>query len=91
MNIIYIISPLLHLKYVNFRCYVLKKDVTEVYHEHPDVGLKAVFNEYFSKGGFPAYLKSGNKQYLKSLCESILYRDVMVRNGLINAFECNGD
>lgn len=45
-------------------------------------GLKAQFNEYFSLGSFPAYLQSGNKQYLKSLYESILYRDVMVRNGL---------
>jgi uncharacterized protein len=49
--------------------------------------LKAAFNEYFVKGGFPAYLKSGNKQYLKSLYESILYRDVMVRNGLTNEKE----
>jgi predicted AAA+ superfamily ATPase len=44
--------------------------------------IKANFNNYFSEGGFPAYLKSSNKQYLKSLYESILYRDVMVRNGL---------
>ena len=49
--------------------------------------LKAAFNEYFIKGGFPAFLKSGNKQYLKSLYESILYRDVMVRNGLTNEKE----
>lgn len=44
--------------------------------------LKAHFNDYFFEGGFPAYLKSNNKQYLKALYESILYRDVMVRNGL---------
>ena len=50
-------------------------------------GLKAAFNEYFLKGGFPAYLKSENKQYLKSLYESILYRDVMVRNGLTSERE----
>jgi hypothetical protein len=45
-------------------------------------GLKAQFNAYFEQGSFPAYLQSGNKHYLKSLYESILYRDVMVRNGL---------
>lgn len=44
--------------------------------------LKNKFNEYFKKGGFPAYLQNSNKQYLKSLYESILYRDVMVRNNL---------
>ena len=49
--------------------------------------LKGLFNKYFMKGGFPAYLQSENKHYLKSLYESILYRDVMVRNGLTNEKE----
>jgi hypothetical protein len=49
--------------------------------------LKRHFNEYFELGGFPAYLKSGNKEYLKSLYESVLYRDVMVRNNLTNEKE----
>lgn len=44
--------------------------------------LKNKFNDFFSKGGFPDYLQNENKQYLKSLYESILYRDVMVRNNL---------
>jgi uncharacterized protein len=51
------------------------------------VQLHSDFISYFSKGGFPAYLQSGNSQYLKSLYESILYRDVMVRNGLTNEKE----
>ena len=49
--------------------------------------LKRYFNEYFEKGGFPAFLKSGSREYLKSLYESILYRDVMVRNKLTNEKE----
>ncbi len=49
--------------------------------------IKGHFNGYFESGGFPAYLKSGNKEYLKSLYESILYRDVMVRNNLTNEKE----
>jgi len=64
--------------------------------DHPETGLlstneksliKGHFNVYFESGGFPAYLKSGNKEYLKSLYESILYRDVMVRNNLTNEKE----
>jgi predicted AAA+ superfamily ATPase len=64
--------------------------------EYPETGLlstnekaliKGQFNAYFESGGFPAYLKSGNKEYLKSLYESILYRDVMVRNNLTNEKE----
>ena len=33
------------------------------------------------------YLKEGNDDYLKSLYESILYRDVLVRNKLVNERE----
>ncbi|MGW8317024.1 MAG: ATP-binding protein [Bacteroidales bacterium] len=49
--------------------------------------IKGYFNQYFEQGGFPAYLKSLNREYLKSLYESILYRDVMVRNNLTNEKE----
>ena len=49
--------------------------------------LKASFNDYFQLGGFPAFLKTKNPDYLKSLYESILYRDVMVRNGITNEQE----
>jgi hypothetical protein len=51
------------------------------------VVLKTAFNEYFKLGGFPAFLKSKNTEYLKSLYESVLYRDVMVRNGITNEQE----
>lgn len=51
------------------------------------VVLKAAFNEYFKLGGFPAFLKSKNTEYLKSLYESVLYRDVMLRNGITNEQE----
>ena len=49
--------------------------------------LKRWFNDYFLSGGFPEYLKNKNREYLKSLYESILYRDVMVRNKLTNEKE----
>ncbi|MCF8366810.1 MAG: ATP-binding protein [Bacteroidales bacterium] len=45
------------------------------------------FNDYFSIGGFPLYIKHQNPEYLKSLFESILYRDIMVRNNLTNEKE----
>ena len=45
------------------------------------------FSEYFRMGGFPQYIDSGNDLYLKSLYESILYRDVMVRNHLTHEHE----
>ncbi|PLW95314.1 MAG: ATPase [Marinilabiliales bacterium] len=42
--------------------------------------VRTYFEKYITDGGFPAFLKQKNKQYLKSLYESILYRDIMVRN-----------
>lgn len=49
--------------------------------------LQRQFNDYFQTGGFPGYLKTKNEEYLKSLYQSILYRDVMVRNRLTNEKE----
>jgi predicted AAA+ superfamily ATPase len=41
--------------------------------------LKRFFNEYLEKGGFPEYLQTEKKEYLKSLYENILYRDIITR------------
>jgi hypothetical protein len=49
--------------------------------------LSRAFGAYFKEGGFPQYLENKNKDYLKSLYESILYRDVMIRNKLTNENE----
>ncbi len=45
------------------------------------------FLSYFQNGGFPDFLRTGKKQYLKTLFESIIYRDVMVRNSITNEKE----
>ena len=50
-------------------------------------GLIRQFDQYFIAGGFPAYLREQNPQYLKTLYENILYRDVLVRNKLTNEKE----
>lgn len=41
--------------------------------------FKRFFNEYIEKGGFPEYLQTEKKEYLKSLYENILYRDIITR------------
>ncbi|MCD6347865.1 MAG: ATP-binding protein [Bacteroidales bacterium] len=45
------------------------------------------FGEYLLSGGFPLFLRNRNDEYLKSLYHSVLYRDVLVRNGLTNEKE----
>ena len=46
--------------------------------------LKKFFNEYLEKGGFPEYLQTEKEEYLKSLYENILYRDIITRYNLSN-------
>ena len=46
--------------------------------------LLKYFLEYDKNGGFPAYLQNKNRDYLKSLYESIIYRDVLVKNKITN-------
>ena len=49
--------------------------------------IKGMFSQFFILGGFPVFLENQNDNYLKSLYENILYRDVMVRNNLTNEKE----
>lgn len=49
--------------------------------------LKKQYEEYFHLGGFPDYLKNNSIDYLKSLYDSILYRDILVRNNILNETE----
>jgi predicted AAA+ superfamily ATPase len=49
--------------------------------------FRKYFDLYIQNGGFPEYLKSQNAAYLSSLYESILYRDIMVRNQILNEKE----
>jgi len=48
------------------------------------IKLKKYFEEYLITGGFPEYLKTKNTEYLKTLYENILYRDIIVRYKLTN-------
>lgn len=57
---------------------------------HTTIGrstLQASFAKYLSQGGFPKYITSHSANYLASLYQSIIYRDVMARNGISNEKE----
>lgn len=43
-----------------------------------------LFLDYLGKGGFPEYLKTGQKEILRNLFQDILYRDIIHRNELRN-------
>lgn len=44
--------------------------------------LKKLFDEYLTIGGFPRYIQSLNTNYLSTLYENIIYKDVVTRNKL---------
>lgn len=46
--------------------------------------LLRMFREYLIVGGFPQYVFSSNDNYLTSLYNDIIYKDVLVRNNLTN-------
>lgn len=64
-------NEFLRFKNINFN---IKKLVSE-----DRAKIKRSFNEYISKGGFPDFLKTEKEEYLKSLYENILYRDIISR------------
>lgn len=76
------IYPFSFLEYLKFKNIELEKNWQ--YNTHKRVEIKKAFNEYLYLGGFPEYLHSKNKEYLKTLYENILYRDILVHYNLSN-------
>ena len=60
---------------------------TYFYSTEGKVRLLIFYSDYFINGGFPHFVKYRDDNYLKSLYESILYRDVMARNHLTGGEE----
>lgn len=81
----YELYPFSFSEYLNF--FEVKYYPKDFYSTAGVAKLTKYFNQYLFDGGFPQYLKDKNKLYLKSLYESILYKDVMVRNNLTNEKE----
>lgn len=46
------------------------------------VMLKTWFTQWLEQGGLPEYLKYNDEQYVKTLFDNILYRDIIVRFGI---------
>ncbi len=46
--------------------------------------IMAAFNDYLYQGGIPEFLQTQNRDYLQFLYESILYRDIIVKNNIRN-------
>jgi len=68
----------------SFHEYIQFRDPSLLSIKHLDSTEIALIKKYFSEfkqlGGFPEYLLNEQKQYLHQLYESILYKDIIVRN-----------
>ena len=60
---------------------------TSIYTTQGKALLKKEYLNFVKYGGFPEYVKNKNTQYLKTLYQNILYRDVLVRNNLSSETE----
>jgi len=52
-----------------------------------EIELKQQFNKYITNGGFPRYLINKDKLVLKTLYQNIIYKEILVKNKLINEKE----
>lgn len=49
------------------------------YETKKKVKLKNLFSKYLSNGGMPEYLKNKDREYIRTIYENILYRDIITR------------
>ena len=71
------VYPFSFFEYLKFR--KLKPEKEWLYIAEKKVKLLKAFGEYLSDGGLPEYLKNKDREYVKTLFENILYRDIIAR------------
>ena len=74
--------PFSFSEFLRFRNISLEKNF--IYSPRKTVMLKKAFIEYISDGGFPEYLQTKLPDYLQTLYENIIYRDIVARHQIRN-------
>lgn len=77
--------PFSFKEYLDFNGVNIEKN--DFYTAEGKANLRKHFGNYFNEGGLPEYLRTKSTEYLKSLYDSILYRDILVRNKIQNEYE----
>jgi len=77
--------PFSFKEYLDFNGVNIEKN--DFYTTEGKANLRKQFANYFNEGGLPEYLRTKSAEYLKSLYDSILYRDILVRNKVQNEYE----
>ena len=71
------IFPFSFSEYLKFKNIEIDENLS--YKTNKRVEIKKAFNKYLELGGFPEYLKTLDKDYIKDVYENILYKDVIAR------------
>lgn len=72
--------PFSFSEYLRFRNVSFEEK--DFYLPEAKVMLKTWFTRWLEQGGLPEYLKYNDEQYVKTLFDNILYRDIIVRFGI---------
>lgn len=71
------VYPFSFNEFLRFKKIVFSKEW--FYVAEKKVTLIKLFEQYFNDGGFPEYLKNRDKDYIRTIFENILYRDIIAR------------
>lgn len=71
------IYPFSFNEYLSFKKIEFSKEW--FYIAEKKVKLIKLFEDYFHNGGFPEYLKNKDKDYIRTIFENILYKDIIAR------------
>ncbi len=73
----YEVYPFSFTEFLEFKNITVGKN--DFYDVEKKVRLLKLFQEYLLMGGFPEYLKNKDKDYVRTIYENILYRDIITR------------
>jgi len=74
------VYPFSFKEFLTFKKIEIKKD--DFYRTEKKIELIRLFEEYLTVGGLPEYLKNKDREYIKTLYDNILYKDIIVRYAL---------
>jgi len=75
-NKIFELYPFSFKEFLEYKQY---KNIENNYNIEKNVELKRLFKEYTINGGMPEYLKNKDENYIRTVYENILYKDVIAR------------
>ena len=71
------VYPFSFTEFLTFKKTIVEKE--DFYILEKKIIFQNLFEEYLASGGFPEFLKNQDEDYLRTLYENILYRDIITR------------